>query len=728
MNLMIVESPNKVKKIEGILDSSWKVLATAGHFRDLPIREMGIDLSDFSLSYEYLPDVTANGRTYSGGKERISRIRKAMNDCDHIFLATDPDREGEAIAWHIYESLQLNDNQYSRVTFTEITEKAIKEALNSPRKIDFSLVRAQEARRAVDRLVGYTVSPLISDKAGMSLSAGRVQSVALKLVVELEEVIQQFKKQKHFGVQAVFNDKWSAQWDSSPFVNDEIPYILDEAFAKKVAEAKKFKVIESERKLRKKNAPSAFSTSLLLQFASSKLKFNPKKTTQLAQRLFEQGHITYIRTDSVNFADEAISEIRLLAQKNDWPIPSVPNKFKSKESAQEAHEAIRPTHFEHRELGANADEKALYKLIWERSVASQLDASEYEDNVLQLVTEDLAEQYTFKAKGSLLVKKGWQVLIIDEEQDASENKVPLLAVDTIISGSCSVQNKETQPPKRYTEASLVKKLEALGVGRPATFASIINTITDKSYVAVDSKSILTPTKIGIQLVKLLIDFGFMEYSFTASVEDYLDEIAESKNEYSVVVSAVYRQLETEIETLKANDTFKPLHSCNQCSSALRLIKSKKGGLFWVCTNEECKSIAPDFQGKPLPDQECPNCKHVLRRFKRKDSSVYFWSCSNENCKTFLEDKNGIPVPKKTYPCPKCKAELVKVNRKDKSGTFWICQNQECKLMMDDYRNKPIQDNFPPCPKCSEPLYKRNGKFGLYWNCPSCKNNIKIKGK
>jgi len=569
------------------------------------------------------------------------------------------------------------------VTFDAITEKAIKESFTKSRKIDFSLVHAQEARRAIDRLVGYSVSPLISGKAGMTLSAGRVQSVALRFIVELEAFIQKFTKQKHYGVLATF-DNWVAHWDSSSFTTEDRPYVTDEILVKKIACAKKFKVISSEQKLRKRNAPSPFSTSLLLQSASSQLKFNPQKTSGLAQKLFEQGHITYIRTDSVNFAEEAITEIRTLATQKNWPIPDLPNKFKSKEGSQEAHEAIRPTHIEIESAGTTEEEKALYRLIWLRSVASQLAPSEYEDNILQLTTEDLDIAYTFRAKGSLLVKKGWQTLLNIEEKE-EVNSVPLLATDTIITGDCSVQNKETQPPKRYTEASLIKKLEVSGIGRPSTYATTINSLVKKSYIASDSKSILTPTKIGINIVKLLVEsrFSFMEYAFTASIEQYLDEIAEDKSSYLQVVSSYYEKLELEITTLKASNILKPMHSCKKCSSALRLIKSKKNNQFyWVCQNEQCKTIISDNNGKPLEDRECPKCKQAFRRF----------------------------------------------NKKSGEGAFWGCQNKDCNLIVDDFNNKPIQESFPPCPKCQKPLFKQNGQFGMYWHCRACKNNIKIKKK
>ncbi|MDP1770966.1 MAG: DNA topoisomerase, partial [Methylobacter sp.] len=345
MKLMVVESPNKIKKLETILGSEWKVVASVGHIRDLPRKELGIEQPGFTLNYEYIPSASANGRTFPGGEERVDRIRKEAGKAEMVYLASDPDREGEAIAWHLKEALDLGETDYLRVTFDAITNDVIRNALTKARKIDYNLVHAQEARRALDRMYGYLVSPLLSNMLGMSLSAGRVQSPAVRLVVDQSRRIKAFRKTMHFGAVVIFDgDTWQAEWNTKPFISEDNPYILDEALATRVAACRQFKITESDSGQAKQSPPPPFSTSLLLQAASVSLKFDPEITAKLAQKLFEQGAITYIRTDSVNFSAEAIAEIRDFAEGKGWPLPSKPRKFKAKGDAQEAHEAIRPTH------------------------------------------------------------------------------------------------------------------------------------------------------------------------------------------------------------------------------------------------------------------------------------------------------------------------------------------------------------------------------------------------
>jgi DNA topoisomerase-1 len=302
MKLMVVESPNKIKKLESILGAGWKVMASVGHIRDLPRNDLGIAQPDFSLNYEFIPPVTMQGRTFPGGAERVARIRKEATNAEMVYLASDPDREGEAIAWHLKETLELDESEYLRVTFDAITPEVIRAALSNPRKIDYDLVHAQEARRALDRMYGYLVSPLLTDLLGMPLSAGRVQSPAVRVVVDQERRIKAFKKTSHFGAVVVFDGAvWDAEWNTTPFVSEESPYVLDEALARRAADSRQFRVTESDTATAKESPPSPFSTSLLLQAASVSLKLDPEVTAKLAQKLFEQGVITYIRTDSVNF-------------------------------------------------------------------------------------------------------------------------------------------------------------------------------------------------------------------------------------------------------------------------------------------------------------------------------------------------------------------------------------------------------------------------------------------
>ncbi len=485
MKLLVVESPNKVKKIAGILGDGWIVEASVGHVRDLPHRELGIEGDGYELQYEYIPPKPipgSPGKFFAGGEARVARIASKAAEAEVVYLATDPDREGEAIAWHLKEALELSDDDYQRVTFSEITDSAVHKAVAQPRRLDMQLVHAQEARRALDRMVGYLVSPLLSDQLGMSLSAGRVQSPAVRLVVDREREIQGFRETNHFGARVSFDGgAWQAEWHTKPFLQGDQKYILDEALASRAAACRDFAVIASETTTQAEAPPKPFSTALLLQAASVTLKFDPEVTAKLAQKLFEQGVITYIRTDSVNFSDEAIAELRAHAQQNGWAVPATPRRFKAKSDAQEAHEAIRPTHIDATEAGETPDERALYRLIWLRSMASQLADARYSVNTVELQARAGSETFEFRAKGRTLLDAGWRVLTAsdaaedpdagDGEDDApADGKVPKLdAGSAKRADSGQLLKKRTKPPTRYTKATLIKKLEACGIGRPATY-------------------------------------------------------------------------------------------------------------------------------------------------------------------------------------------------------------------------------------------------------------------
>ena len=375
--LLILESPGKVKKVQEILGSGWKVAASVGHVRDLPVKEMGVTAPDFKP--KYIPT--------DRGKEVLSRLAALVNNAEAIYLATDPDREGEAIAWHLQDALKLKDAK--RVTYSEITESAIKEALAAPRAIDMHLVAAQEGRRALDRLCGYMVSGPLSNAAGEKLSAGRVQSPAVRLVVEREREIKSFQSTTHYTVEATFEsvdnitDGWKAAWQLKPWLGEE-EYLLEKGIAEKVATIRAFEVVDCKETENASAPPAPFSTSSLQQAASNALKFTPKQTMQLAQKLYEGGHITYMRTDSPNLSKEAVQALRAFCEEQGWPVVEKPRTWKSKEGAQEAHEAIRPTHVEIEDAGETADEKALYRLIRLRSLASQLADAQYAVRVLQL--------------------------------------------------------------------------------------------------------------------------------------------------------------------------------------------------------------------------------------------------------------------------------------------------------------------------------------------------------
>jgi DNA topoisomerase-1 len=596
MNLMIVESPNKVKKIKTLLGAGWDVAASVGHVRDLPVKSLGVTLPDYQLQYEFT----------ERGKGVIDGLKSRAARAEAVYLATDPDREGEAIAWHLKESLHLT--KYERVTFDAITQAVVDKALRQPRQLDMNLVHAQEARRGADRLVGYKVSPALSRQTGIArLSAGRVQTVAVRLVVERQREIESFQTTKHFGAEAIFEDgKWTAQWDTGPFLKKGEKYILDAALAERAAQCRHFKVTQAATKKAKQAPPAPFTTSTMLQAASVTLGYKPDQSAQLAQKLFEQGLITYHRTDSQNFSAEALAEIRAFATANNLPIPAKARTWKSKASAQEAHEAIRPTHLEERVAGEDEAQRRLYQLIWNRAVASQLAEAEFSVNTLRLETEQDGQKFFFKSTGRTLIVPGWKALTAkdaaEDEDDKSEGKdedngkVPALAVGTELeSTGTRVLHKQTKPPNGYTQASLIKKLESEGIGRPSTYPAILKNVLTRGYLF-EGKKIL----MASDLAKLLIDalmgsFRFLEYEYTRDLEQELDDIASGKAQYRAVVSALDAQLTTELGQFHVDK------------------KPELAGQITAQRPPE-EELAPDRPGRP-----CPRCKiGRLRRPAGKD--------------------------------------------------------------------------------------------------------------
>lgn len=703
MKLMIVESPNKVKTIEGYLGAGWRVVASVGHIRDLPNRGVGIEPPSFDLQYEFVPGRTVGDRTFPGGKERVDRIRALARDAEMVYLATDPDREGEAIAWHLKEALNLSERDYVRVTFDEITEPAIRKAIQAGRKIDYRLVRAQEGRRALDRFVGYLVSPLLSDLLGERLSAGRVQSVAVRLVVDQERRIQAFKKTDHYGAAVSFDGgSWKAEWDTSPFVTEGAPYVLDKELAQAAAGCRQFRVMQSSSSEARKAPPSPFSTSLMLQAASVSLKLDPEVTTKAAQRLFEQGLITYIRTDGVNISDDAAAEIRELANARGWQIPSAPRSFKAKGGAQEAHEAIRPTHIEQEEAGQDDTERALYRLIWQRTVASQLADARYTVNDVQLEAADSSQPFQFRAKGRMLIEPGWRVLtakdaVEDQDEEEQGGRVPVLdqgATKTAESGELLL--KATKAPGRFTKASLIARLEKEGIGRPATYAAIMANVMNRAYLE-EQKRFLVPTTVGYTIVDNLVKggFGFMELDFTRELEAQLDQVAEGQSDFLDVVGPAYELLQGEIDAVRRSGQFKPRHACPKCQSALRRFQRKdkatgkpiRGAFGWSCTaGDDCRTFLDDEKGEPVQILEapCPDCGKTM--YRRKGDKGYWWACSGyPDCKTTRPDDNGKPGAsslREDVRCPVCDKPTRYLSGKSaktkKAYSFFSCSNRECK--------------------------------------------------
>lgn len=549
MNLMIVESPNKVKKIKAILGNNWDVAASVGHIRALPVKQFVPVAPDYAPTYEFS----------ERGKDVVEKLKARAARAAVVFLATDPDREGEAIAWHLKEALHLRS--YQRVTFDAITETVIRKAITTPRQLDMNLVHAQEARQNADRLIGYKLSPVLSRQTGIAgLSAGRVQTPAVRLVVDRQREIDTFKVTKHFGAEASFDKgKWRAQWDTAPFLKGDDKYIFDQALAHQAANSKTFTVIDAATKTASQAPPPPFTTATLLQAASVTLNFKPEQTADLAQQLFAQGLITYHRTDSQNFAPEALVEIRSYASKNGWTLPEKPRTWKSAEAAQEAHEAIRPTHIQEREGGEDDNQKKLYALIWSRAVASQLADAQYSVNTLRLESQGTPQPFIFKATGRTLTVPGWRGLTATdtaEEPDPTATDtednglVPALTRGaTIEASSTRVLNRQTKPPSGYTQASLIKKLESEGIGRPSTYPAILKTVISRGYLN-DTRKILVPTEIARLLIDALTGkFAFVEYAYTRALEEDLDHIAKGSTGYVAVVSSLDDKLQSELREL-----------------------------------------------------------------------------------------------------------------------------------------------------------------------------------
>ena len=682
MNLLIVESPNKTRKIAEYVGPGWKVEASSGHIRDLPVKEMGVGPSP-----SYKPKYVVT----EGSHKRVARLKKLAAEADAIFLATDMDREGEAIAFHLIEVLKLKSHK--RVVFNEITKTAIQKALKNPGQLNRNLVYAQEGRRILDRLVGYRVSPALSDNLGTKASAGRVQSVAVRLVVERERAIRDFSSTDHYGVQAHFEDdqigRWTASWDFSHLLDagvtetdpesepDAEPSKLwldresAEGLVSSINSQPGFTVSNVVKKKRQRKAPCAFTTSLLQQAASSALKINPEETMKLAQKLFEAGHISYHRTDSPNLSEDAINDIRKLV--GGWEqakgitglLPASPNTWKSKGSAQEAHEAIRPTDITQMALADVTDAEAqLYQLIWKRAVASQMSAAVYDTTTITLLSD--AEHQPFSAKGEILVFPGWRFLSAEDavdqekvEESGGEQDQSLPNISPGIRIQCAeaeLKESKTRPTSRFTEATLIKALESAGVGRPSTYAAIMGNIKARGYIAIKSRKIFAE-QLGEQVVDALVgQFQFMEVAFTREAEECLDRIAQGHDTYSALIDQYDKLLSSELSTFSRSPSGDagPQYDCPKCGSALRSKSGKRNNSrFWGCSGyPDCSVTFPDINGEPdlayqppkveTSDIDCPKCnKGKMNRREGKFGS--FWACNAfPKCKNSAPDDNGTP--------------------------------------------------------------------------------------
>ena len=683
-SLVIVESPAKAKTLEKFLGKDFKVLACAGHVRDLPKSKLGVNIEN-NFEPTYIP--------IKGKGKILKTLKTAAEKVAVIYLAPDPDREGEAIAWHL-KFLLDSDSKIKRIEFNEITKEAVTNAVKHPRKIDIRRVDAQQARRVLDRLVGYKLSPLLWKKVRRGLSAGRVQSIAVKLICERENEIKAFKPQEYWSIEASLNsDKGedsNRRFFQAKYFSKEI--IPDENSAQKITSESKnsqFIVKDIQKKEQKRNPSPPFITSTLQQDAARKLGFSAGKTMSIAQQLYEEGHITYMRTDSVRIAKEAIDAVRNYIDSTFGPnfMPDKPRFFKTKKSAQDAHEAIRPT------VIANIpntiketlteDQLKLYTLIWNRFVACQMNPA-----IMDRTTIDIsAGEHIFRATGSVIKFAGFIQLYfesMEEKEEKEEQEERIILPDLLIGDILNLEKIEpkqhfTEPPPRFNEASLIKELEARGIGRPSTSAPTLHTIETRGYVLREQRTFF-PTELGQTITKLLDEFfpEIMDYQFTAHMEDELDDILTGKMDYVSILKEFYGPFEKNLKIAgekmkKLNQDIPTDEKCPTCGKAL-VIKTGRYGKFKACLGfPDCKYTKAIVQSLNIkcPREGCDG--EILVRRTRKGK--IFYSCSKyPTCKEAFWDK-----PTGEY-CPKCGKPLVE--KFTKSKIYIKCSNKECDFKED----------------------------------------------
>ena len=674
MKLVVIEAPAKRETLKKYLGSGYEVFATKGHIRDLPAKSFAIDLNNnFEPHYENNPDK----------KQLIADLKKKAASAEEVLIATDPDREGEAISWHVAHVLGLDLNTKCRIQFNEISKKAVLKALSEPRTIDLNLVNAQQARRVMDRIVGYKLSPILSKKIAPKLSAGRVQSVALKLVVDREIEIENFKPEEYWTVSAM-HEKDDVKFKSNltSFKNKKIKISNKEEVEKVLSDikGKPFVVDEIKRTKTKSHALPPFTTSTMQQDALNKLGMTLKRTTASAQELYEgvevkgEGKIaliTYIRTDSTRVAVEAQNACRdfITEKYGKNYVPEKPNIYATKKNAQDAHEAIRPISMqmtpEKVKDSLSKDNFRLYKLIYERFIASQMSEAEYSNVNVSIKVND----YTFKAVGKTLEFAGYTAVYKewtdDEKQEIS--KLPKLEESEEIKVlEIKEEQKFTKPPARYTEASLVKAMEEKGIGRPATYAATITILTARNYCTKDGRY-LVPTELGRKITAYLEKFfkGVINVKFTAHMENRLDDIAENKDDWHSVVESFWNGFHELLDKAGASNlTMKaePIETdviCEKCGHKM-LLREGRYGKFLGCSNfPKCHNVKPYESEEKKPVGKCPNCGKNVFALKTKRGKTFYACEDRENCNFMSWD---IPTGDK---CPKCGKYLIKKGKKIK---------------------------------------------------------------
>ncbi len=710
--LVIVESPAKTRTIGKYLGKDFIVKASVGHVRDLPkSNKNAVDIAHgFKPHYEI-----------SKGKEKIiADIKSAAKGASEVLLATDPDREGEAIAWHVAEAAGIKHPK--RVVFHEITKEAVEEAIKHPRAIDHKLLKAQEARRVLDRLVGYDLSGLIWKKVRYGLSAGRVQSPALRILVEREREIRAFKPLDYWvltaEVETQKKERFRVTCVDEPKTAEVAEQILREGRAGSWSVTD---VTETETR-RQPRAP--FTTSTLQQTASSRLGFAPSRTMRIAQKLYEAGHITYMRTDSTTLAVSAQEQIVAIIKKQFGEQYTAPRQYKTRsKAAQEAHEAIRPTRVDAEALGSTPEEKKLYELIWRRAVASQMTPATL---MKTRITTNIATLTipNFTANGSRTLFDGW--LAADPAARGEDVELPKAAIgDPLTLIDLASEQKQTQPPSRYSEAGLVKELEKRGIGRPSTYASTIKTIEDRGYVEKLGKA-LQPTDTG-EVVSTFLEQNFGEYvsdTFTADMEDQLDDIAHGKREYAKTLSAFYVPFAKDIKSKEKIEKLTNLGPapdnlrCPQCESEM-VIKLGKNGKFLSCARfpdcDGARTIDGEaMEGPKETGEKCPDCE-TGKLIERDGRYGRFVACSNyPKCKFVKQDAEAAERAKTGIACPVCKVGEM-AERRGRFGVFFGCSNYpKCKyaikarptgdtctlcgsLMMEGTKTIPVRCSSKECP-------------------------------
>ncbi|MCR5746835.1 MAG: type I DNA topoisomerase [Lachnospiraceae bacterium] len=678
-NLVIVESPAKVKTIKKFLGSNYQVVASMGHVRDLPKSQMGIDVdNDFEPKY-----ITIRGKG-----DLLASLRKEVKKADKIYLATDPDREGEAISWHLENALKLNpdetDKKVYRITFNEITKNAVKKSLSEPRDIDMDRVDAQQARRVLDRLVGYGISPLLWAKVKRGLSAGRVQSVALRIICDREEEIDAFIPEEYWTLDGIFDVKGEKKPLTAHFYGDQNGKIevKDEKQAKEIkAFCKKasFSVTEIKKGERIKKAPLPFTTSTLQQEASKALNFSTSKTMRIAQNLYEDGIISYLRTDSTRVSEDAKAQAADFIKENygNEFLGSGEEKNKEKPNVQDAHEAIRPTEVERTPASMKdrlgRDQLRLYQLIWKRFVASRMANAVYDTESVKITASD---RYVFTVSTSKIRFQGFMSVYTDADEEKEEKNVisSSLSEKSVI-GLSEMDSKQhfTQPPAHYTEASLVRSLEELGIGRPSTYAPTISTLLGRRYITKEGRNLFV-TEMGDAVNNIMKEAfpSIVDEKFTAMLESLLDGVEAGDVKWKSVIENFYPDLheavekaDLEIEKVKIADEETDV-ICDNCGRHM-VIKYGPHGKFLACPGfPECRNTMPYYERIGV---ECPKCgKDIVMRMSKKGRRYY-------GCIGFPEcDFMSWSKPSKTK-CPKCGGMMIE------KGQNLVCTNEECKNVL-----------------------------------------------